>query len=138
MASPVDRVIALKVEIANFEFKYKIRQQWKVWPWGRDIDEICDEINALNAQLADLRGRLSELVFTLPAAERIDLAIRDQQTRSLISALPYEMLSAIFEKAPIDSSTRTRFALSVSQVSRFWRETAIQTTFLWSGIYLAP
>jgi hypothetical protein len=33
---------------------------------------------------------------------------------------------------------RTTFALSVSQVSRYWREVAMQTPFLWSGIRLFP
>jgi hypothetical protein len=34
----------------------------------------------------------------------------------------------------MDPSSRTTFALSVSQVSCYWHETAMQTPLLWSGI----
>lgn len=51
-----------------------------------------------------------------------------------ITYLPIEMLSAIFEAAPILPDERLEFAMSVSQVSRMWRQTAMNTTFLWSSI----
>jgi hypothetical protein len=56
--------------------------------------------------------------------------------RSPIASLPTEMLSTILEAAPIPPDERLEFAISVSQVSRLWRLTAIHTTFLWSSILL--
>jgi hypothetical protein len=101
-----------------------------------DIDDMLDEIGTRESQLAELRNRLDELISSQPAAT--DAPIHNQQKRPLISCLPYEMLSSIFKNGPNDPSFRTDFSLSVSQVSRCWRGTAVQTPFLWSGISLLP
>lgn len=57
--------------------------------------------------------------------------------RSIASLrLPFEMLMGIFMHAPVDPNLRVQFAASVSCVSRYWYETAMQVSFLWSGISL--
>src|ERR1700734_1434538 len=43
-----------------------------------------------------------------------------------------------FENGPVVLLEQATFALSVSQVSCYWHETAIQTPFLWAGIPLLP
>jgi hypothetical protein len=130
-------VNALQVEIANHEFQMEI---YLHSTFQEDFHQMHDEITAREAQIAGLRGRLDQLIFALPETERLALAsaTHNQQTHPLISSLPYELLSAIFGKGPIDPGSRTTFALSVSQVSRQWREVAIRTPFLWSGICLFP
>ena len=103
----------------------------------QDIHQMHDEITAQNTQIAGLRDRLNQLISE---TERLTLAsvTHIQQTQPPISFLPYELLSAVLKMGPTDPQRRTSFTLSVSQVSRQWREVAIQTPFLWSGICLFP
>jgi hypothetical protein len=137
MAALIDHVNALQVEIVNLEFQKEIHLHSM---YQEDLLQVRDEITAREAQIAGLRGRLNQLISALPETERLALAsaTHNQQTHPLISSLPYELLSDIFGKGPIDPQRRTTFALSVSQVSRQWREVAIRTPFLWSGICLFP
>jgi hypothetical protein len=142
MASHIHRINTLKAEISNLEFRKEMFWQSHAYDicGAINIDEILAGLNARDTQIAELQSRLDELLVALPVTEGINLAIHDQQTRPPISSLPYEMLSAVFEKGslPLSASYQTKFALSVSQVSRYWRETAMQTPFLWSGICLLP
>jgi hypothetical protein len=133
MAAPLDHIKALKVEIANLEFQQEIFMRSSC---TMDIDDMMDEIKTRDGQLNQLRDRLHELMAVMPVTDVTSSEIHNLQTRSLISCLPSEMLSSVFKKGPMNPSSRVDFALSVSQVSRFWRDTAIQTPFLWSGIYL--
>lgn len=87
------------------------------------------------SQLAKLEARLCELRSVIPTTKGIGFS---QYKPSFIASLPCEILSAIFNEGPTDPEDRTRFAISVSQVSRFWRETAMQTRYIWSGIILLP
>jgi hypothetical protein len=82
-----------------------------------DIEDILDEMNTRESQLAERRNRLNELISSQPDAT--DAAIHNQQIRPLISCLPYEMLTSVFKNGPNDPSSRIAFALSVSQVSRW-------------------
>jgi len=131
MDSVADRIKALKVEIANLEFHKEIFLSSET---RRDVDELFDEHTARKAQLAELQARLSELISALPE----DFVIYDQKACPLVSSLLPEMLSTIFENGPAVPLERVAFALSVSQVSRYWRETAVHTPFLWAGIPLFP
>lgn len=101
-----------------------------------DIEDILDEMNTRESQLSERLNRLNELISSQPDAT--DAAIHNQQIHPLISCLPYEMLTSVFKNGPNDPSSRMAFALSVSQVSRYWRDIAMQTPFLWSGIHLLP
>lgn len=69
-------------------------------------------------------------------SEGTDIAAHDQQTFKSTLSLPYELLLVVFNEAPIDPNQRTCFVTSVAQVSYHWREAALETPFLWSGIYL--
>ena len=131
MDSEVDRMKALKVEIANLEFHKEIFLSSKT---RRDVNELFDEHAARKAQLAELQARLNERISAFATIAE-DSAIHDQQAHS---SLPCEMLSTVFEHGPVVPLERATFALSVSQVSRYWRETAIQIPFLWAGIPLLP
>jgi len=62
--------------------------------------------------------------------------VYNQHKRPFIASLPCEILSAIFNQGPTDPEDQTQFAMSVSQVLRYWRETATQTRYIWSGIIL--
>jgi hypothetical protein len=135
MTSPVNPVHALKAEIADLKFKMEI---WKHSDWDIGIDELIAEKNTREAQISVLQGRLDELMSALHTTEGMDFLIDDQNMRPLISTLPYEMLSAVFKKAPMDPFGRVPFTRSVSQVSHYWRKTAMQTPFLWSGIPTLP
>src|ERR1700690_1090385 len=55
---------------------------------------------------------------------------------SHVARLPIEILSAIFEAGPIFAEQRMLFASNVSQVSYVWRQTAMNTPFLWSSLLL--
>jgi hypothetical protein len=59
-----------------------------------------------------------------------------ESNRPYVSLLPIEMLSAIFEVAPLFPQQRLQFALAVSQVSSLWRQSATRTPFLWSSVLL--
>jgi hypothetical protein len=133
MDSTVDPIKNLKVEIANLGFHQEIFLSSET---RRSVDELFDEHAARKAQLAELHARLDELVSALPATIAEELTYN--RHCQLASSLPYEMLSAIFKNGPEVPLERTTFALSVSQVSRYWRETAMQTPFLWAGIPLLP
>jgi hypothetical protein len=135
MALPIYCLNALQVKIVNLEFQKEIFLSSKA-QIGKVYD-IRHEIKAREVQISELRGRLDQLISSLPETEQRGIASAIQ-TRQLISSLPYEMLSSVFKQGPIDSWRRTAFALSVSQVSRYWRETAVQTPFLWSGVCLLP
>ena len=137
MALFTDRLNALQIEIVNLEFQKEIFLHSKT---QRDVFEIRHELRAREARIAELRGHLDHFISALPETEQLGItsAIHNQQTRPFVPSLPPEMLSAVFKEGPVDSWSRTNFALSVSQVSRYWRETAIQTPFLWSGICLLP
>jgi hypothetical protein len=132
MALSVEHANVLQVEITNLEFKKEI---FKYQGIGIHIDDYTDELEAREAQIAELRSRLDQLISASPETEQMASAIHNQQTRPLISSLPFEILSVVFKHA---TWSRTTFAKSVSQVSRYWREIAIQTPFLWSEICLFP
>lgn len=134
MDSEVDRIKALKVEIANLEFHKEIFLSSET---RRDVNELFDEHAARKAQLAELQARLNERISAFAMIAE-DFAIHDQQAHPLVSSLPCEILSTVFENGPVVPLERAPFALSVSQVSRYWRETAIQTPFIWAGIPLLP
>jgi hypothetical protein len=130
--------VQLQLKIVDLEFKKEIFLSSKAQIG--EVYNIRHEIKAREVQISELRGRLDQLMSSLPETEQRGMAsaIHSQQTRPLISSLPYEILSSVFKKGPIDSWNRTTFALSVSQVSRYWREIAVQTPFLWSGVCLLP
>jgi hypothetical protein len=98
------------------------------------MEKLVSELRARTAYIAELRRHLKLLSFDVGKSEEIR-SIHYRRARS-ISNLPYELLSAIFKKAPIDPADRADFTRTVTQVSRYWRETALQTSFLWSGLYL--
>jgi hypothetical protein len=135
MALSLEHANSLQVEIDTLEFKKEIFK-YQDSGTGIDIREYGDELKAREDQIAELHERLHKLIASLPQMER--MAFHNQQTRSFISSLPYEILSAIFMKGGIDANRRSTFALNVSRVSRYWRVTAIQTPFLWSGISILP
>jgi len=133
MASQDDSVNSLKAEIANLEFLLEIVSSNNIG----NIDAVTFEIRSRKLDIVKLRNRLRWLVSTYrDKSAGIHSTIHDQGSYPSVPYLPYEMLSYIFEKAPIRPDGRTRFATSVSQVSHSWRETAKQTPYLWSGIYL--
>ena len=135
MAALIDHINALQVEIVNLKFQKEI---YLNSVWQHDFHQMLEEITAREAQISGLRGRLNQFMLGLSETQRLALAsaTNDQQTRSFISSLPYEMLSAVLKNGPIDPKSRTTFALSVSRVSRQWREVSTRTPFLWSGICL--
>src|ERR1700676_318680 len=135
MALSIEHVHSLQVEIVNLEFKKEI-YKYQDSGTGIDLSEYKDELEAREAQIAKLRGRLDQLIASLPTMEQ--MAFHSQLTRSFVSSLPYDILSAIFMKGPIDAYCRTAFASTVSRVSRCWRVIAMQTPFLWSGIPILP
>jgi hypothetical protein len=139
MTSSLDAIDALKIEITNLEFQKEIVLHWDLG-WGDPDNEVIDdEIRTREAQIAGLRGRLDLLISALPERERMGSATYHRQICPFIPSLPCEILSLVFKQGAMDSgSGRTNFALSVSQVSRYWRETAIQIPFLWSFICLRP
>src|ERR1700685_2077572 len=108
MALSIEHINSLQVEIVNLEFKKEI---FKCQDRGTGIDlsEYEDELEAREADIAKLRGRLDQLIAPLPTMEQ--MAFHSQLTRSFVSSLPCEVLSAIFMKGPIDVHSRTAFAL---------------------------
>src|ERR1700691_3339384 len=135
MALSIEHVNSLQVEIVNLEFKKEIFKFQDIGT-GIDLNEYECELKARDAQIVKLRERLEQLISSLPTKEQ--MAFHSQQTRSFISSLPIEMLSAIFMNGPLDAQHRTAFALTVSGVSCRWRVTAMRTPFLWSGISILP
>ena len=115
MALSIEHVHSLQVEIVNLEFKKEI-YKYQDSGTGIDLSEYKDELEAREAQIAKLRGRLDQLIASLPTMEQ--MAFHSQLTRSFVSSLPYDILSAIFMKGPIDAYCRTAFASTVSRVSR--------------------
>lgn len=135
MVLSLKRVNSLQVEINNLEFKKEIFK-YQDGCAGTDIYEYGRELEAREAQIAELRGRRDQLVSSLPRTEQ--MAFSSQQTRSFISSLPSEILSSIFIKGPRHARQRAMFVLTVSHVSRYWHATAMQTPFLWSAIPILP
>lgn len=102
-------------------------------------DEIMDEARTRESRISELHAHLQELLSgthsTLPSSINTHSEIRHRHACS-ITSLPMEMLASVFKHAPVDPDQRVEFAVSVSSVSRYWHETAMQTLFLWSGIPL--
>ena len=55
---------------------------------------------------------------------------------SPVARLPIEIMHAIFNAGPDHVESRMYFAMSVSQVSRLWRQIALRTPFIWSSVLL--
>ena len=99
MALSIEHVNSLQVEIVNLEFKKEI---FKYQDEGTVIgmNEYEDGLEAREVQITKLRGRLDQLIVSLPTTEQ--MACHSQPTCSFVSSLPYDIPSAIFMKGPID------------------------------------
>jgi hypothetical protein len=55
-----------------------------------------------------------------------------------IASLPIELLTAIFKSGPSDAWERVEYAISISQVSRCWRNVSLATGSMWSLVRVVP
>jgi hypothetical protein len=138
MALQVDRIRSIQSEIESLEFRCQIISSSMEDCWS--ARSVAERVQNYRQRIAELRLSLSQLIpaqdSLLVLSETARCITRDLQTRCSVDNLSFEMLWAIFMWAPMDSEARTEFATSVSQVSRYWREVALKTPFIWSGIYV--
>ena len=132
-----DHVSSLEAELANLEFQLEIVGNFELAD-DCNVEEFFAELRARNAHIASLRRRLERSISSdRSVSEEIDsVEVGTLRRRRYVPHLPYELMSAIFKHASIKPDARANFAMSVSRVSRYWRETAMQIPFLWSGISL--
>jgi len=134
-----DVVESLEAKIADLAFRLQISNNY-YYSSSDDpdvLDVAVDEYRARLAHIAELHAELERSGSThCNVSEGICSAIHDQRPHQPIASLPSEMLSSIFKKAPVPPNERMLFASNVSRVSCFWREAALNTPFLWSGLYL--
>jgi F-box-like len=96
---------------------------------------VLENLEALHIQqLADARTAL--------AAARVHVADYKNINRDTVTyALPNELLAAIFEAGSTDRPVFPQiqvveFPITISHVSRHWREIALHTPSLWSTIHM--
>lgn len=103
----------------------------------KTISVLSAEAKELESQESDLISQLSKVQASLREVRERILELKSQTT--LVSYLPNEILSQMFEEGfnmiqEVDD--RISFTLSVSQVTRRWRDVAIDTSSLWTSIVL--
>lgn len=134
-----DDVESLEAKIADLAFRLQISNN-NHYSSSEDpdvLDAAVDEYRARLAHIAELHAELEKSGSThCNVSEGICSVIHDQRPHQPFASLPSEILSYIFKKAPVPPNERMLFASNVSRVSCYWREAALKTPFLWSGLYL--
>ena len=103
-----------------------------------EVQHLREAEHRLQRQIHRYRSSLEEIQAVL--CTKINKANEMQNFLAAISRLPNEMLLAIFEEAVAcqDPGAEQRAELTISKVSRRWRDLAIHSPRLWRRVCVAP
>lgn len=104
---------------------------------------IKGEIARLQIEVETMKKKEDDL---LAEVQLLRMSIKDRQAHiarlnnlcAPIGVLPPELLAAIFQSGPCDVFDHGTYAISISQVSRHWRNVSLDIPSLWNFFRIVP